>query len=477
MTQAPPNAPDGVRHLEAECAVLGAALLTGDAARGAVAQLEPAAFDRHAHQLVFAAIVALVAAGEPIDTVTVGQQLATRGQLDEVGGPVALHDLTTTCPSPTNWRSYAAMVQRAATARRDRAAYLDALNRLGAGDDPAQVRAALPASDPSLRDDLFAPIHWPTAWHAAVEEPTWIVPQLLQAGRSASLVGSAKSGKSLLMLEIAAAVATGGTALGQKLTPRGVLYVDLENALEDITGRLHALGYGPDSDLDRLTYLSFPPLPPLDTEAGGAALTVLARQHHAELVIIDTLSRVIEGDENESRTVLDLYRHTMVPLRRDGIAVVRLDHLGKDPTRGARGSSAKVDDVDVSWQLTVRGSELVEVRRTHARALGYPETLLLHRRTGPLRHVVATGPATHVTADVADVARRLDELGLPPDAGKPSCRTALSEAGDRVANRLLEAAIRYRKGLADLPADLPADPPAAGSSQPTLTGSTGRGGQ
>ena len=38
-------------------------------------------------------------------------------------------------------------------------------------------------------------------------------------------------------------------------------------------------------------------------------------------------------------------------LKEAGIALLRIDHAGKDLTRGQRGTSAKRDDVEVVWFL------------------------------------------------------------------------------------------------------------------------------
>ncbi|MBS3942551.1 MAG: replicative DNA helicase, partial [Actinobacteria bacterium] len=62
--------------LEAEVSVLGAALLSRNAASEAVEVLEPEHFYRNAHRTVFEAIRDLLAAGEPIDTVTLTEWLA-----------------------------------------------------------------------------------------------------------------------------------------------------------------------------------------------------------------------------------------------------------------------------------------------------------------------------------------------------------------------------------------------------------------
>ncbi len=90
-----------------------------------------------------------------------------------------------------------------------------------------------------------------------------------------SLYSPAKTGKSLLSLEIAAGLASGRPVLSNPARPLiSVLYVDMENSQDDIRERLQDLQYEPD-DLANLHYLSFPRLPQLDTPQSGARLRCL----------------------------------------------------------------------------------------------------------------------------------------------------------------------------------------------------------
>ena len=117
---------DGVRgyervpphSLEAEVSVLGAALLSRTAASEAGEVLRADDFYRNAHRVVFEAVRALLARGEPIDTVTVTDWLAQRDRLDEVGGAAAIYDLTVAVPTAANAAYYARIVRDKALLRR-----------------------------------------------------------------------------------------------------------------------------------------------------------------------------------------------------------------------------------------------------------------------------------------------------------------------------------------------------------------------
>jgi replicative DNA helicase len=104
--------------LEAEVSVLGASLLSRNAAGEAIEYLKAEDFYRNAHRTVFEAVQTLFAQGEPVDTVTVTDWLARRDRLDEIGGAAALHDLTVAVPTAANAAHYAGIVREKSLLRR-----------------------------------------------------------------------------------------------------------------------------------------------------------------------------------------------------------------------------------------------------------------------------------------------------------------------------------------------------------------------
>src|SRR5205809_603500 len=99
-----PSAGDlGMPHdLEAEKAVLGAILINPGAFTVAVQAIGADDFFRHAHRLIYRAMVALDASQTPIDLLLLKQQLGRTGDLDEVGGPVYIAALADGVPHSTN---------------------------------------------------------------------------------------------------------------------------------------------------------------------------------------------------------------------------------------------------------------------------------------------------------------------------------------------------------------------------------------
>lgn len=311
-------------------------------------------------------------------------------------------------------------------------------------------------TDPEAPPSRF--LDWAELWAGDPGDTQWIIEPLIAAGQSVAVYSPAKTGKSLLALEIAAAVATGRATLGNPPRPAvSVLYIDHENTRDDLRNRLEALGYGPDDDLSRLHYSLLADWEPLDTDAGGQQLTAAATEHGAALVILDTVSRAISGEENSADTFLALYRHTGRRLKRDGVAMLRLDHSGKDATRGQRGSSAKRDDVDAVWSLLARSENALTLSREASRT-GYGPSMLHLRRTGsPLRHILDRADDAH-EREVERVVALLDHLDVPLDAGRPTAAKAIRNFGDSARNSTIDEA-RSRRRLRCPPA-VPALSPA-----------------
>ena len=82
------NTPEGLpASLHIEVAVLGAMLLDGVAIADATAKLKAEDFSLDSHQRLYRAMVDLMAKGHGIDSLTVGEELARRRELDSIGGP------------------------------------------------------------------------------------------------------------------------------------------------------------------------------------------------------------------------------------------------------------------------------------------------------------------------------------------------------------------------------------------------------
>lgn len=111
-TRVPPS------NLEAEESVLGAVMLSTDAANAVIGKLQPEDFYKPAHQVIYQAILGLYNANQPIDAVTVSDALRRSEQLERMGGISSLTDLLEAVPTATNVGYYADIVEEHALRRR-----------------------------------------------------------------------------------------------------------------------------------------------------------------------------------------------------------------------------------------------------------------------------------------------------------------------------------------------------------------------
>lgn len=105
------------QNLEAEQSVLGAILLDNACLSRALEVLSDEDFYRNSHRKIYRAMLDLAEQGEVIDQITLSEYLQRRGQLDEVGGVVALAELVQAVPTAANIRYHCKIVREKALLR------------------------------------------------------------------------------------------------------------------------------------------------------------------------------------------------------------------------------------------------------------------------------------------------------------------------------------------------------------------------
>ncbi len=98
------------QSVDAERAVLGGVLLDPEAATKAIEIVSAESFYRPAHQDIFRAMLRLFNKREPIDVMTLSEDLRKAGALETVGGITALTDLVDGTPTAANIEYYARIV-------------------------------------------------------------------------------------------------------------------------------------------------------------------------------------------------------------------------------------------------------------------------------------------------------------------------------------------------------------------------------
>jgi len=120
MDRIPPH------NIEAEQSLLGAMMLSKEAAASAIEIVNADDFYRDSHRIVFKAILNLSSVSEPIDPITVGEELKRMGELDRLGGKPFIYDFVSSVPITANIKQYANIVSNYSTLRK----LIDAATRI-----------------------------------------------------------------------------------------------------------------------------------------------------------------------------------------------------------------------------------------------------------------------------------------------------------------------------------------------------------
>jgi RecA-family ATPase len=280
-----------------------------------------------------------------------------------------------------------------------------------------------------MRLDEFLAHPWP--------EPQFLLEPLIRAGSVSMIAGQREAGKSMLAMGMALACATGTTTLSGLLhAPRRVktLYVDAENGGTESCERFRFLkqhlppNCAPADLLVLSPELCSEAMPPdIAAQEGQQYLWDVIETHEIGLVFLDNLSTLAGGLDENSAQDFEPVQKFLLWLKARGVATVLLSHVGKDKTRGPRGSSKRTDALSTLIEIAKPDSEeagsslKAEMRITKSRhkippELRQPLLVELHERgwvTAPLANVATDGDIEALLASGLSGRAIARELGMP----------------------------------------------------------------
>lgn len=363
---APADSGDNVARLrtpphsvEAEQSLLGGLMQDKSAFAAVCEAMSPADIYVRAHRLIFDAIATLVGAGQPVDVITVYEQLD--GEPTEYGGLPYLNQLSQCVPSAANARRYAEIVA-------ERAALRAIISR---ADEMASQAFAPNASPARVLDEAKVelgrieqqrsltsrrvPLVSLQQLSATAQAARYLVKHLIPAESIGMLFGGSGTFKSFIALDAALHVAHGLPWLGRRTVQGPVLYIAAEGGA--------GLWYRADA-WHRARRLKSTQAPffavPMALDLGADAWRVVEAAQGLgvapALVVVDTLSQTYGGEENSANEVAAYLRELGARFRDLWhCAVMLIHHSGHQATERPRGSSAMRANID--WMFGVQRDE------------------------------------------------------------------------------------------------------------------------
>lgn len=240
----------------------------------------------------------------------------------------------------------------------------------------------------------------------AAVRPSWLLKGWLPKQGVVLLAGQSRIGKTFLSLELAGALATGGSFFGRPVRERvGVLILAAEGGgtiaprLEAL--RLHRLG-GIDAATLPIAWAEISDANEIGAIVAAAAVEMRERFGlRLGLVAVDTVAAAFGVDENDAQLATSAMK-ALGKLASDAdVLVVAVAHYGKSDGAGVRGSSAWTASADVILAATGEISETTGEVKDRKLAL----TKSRYAETGPISDF-----------DLRSVNLGLDEDGDPISA-------------------------------------------------------------
>ena len=231
----------------------------------------------------------------------------------------------------------------------------DLADMVPAGMDPMALIASAKDCSPSLSRFVISA---PALSKMTLPPREFIIGRFMPTQGLSMVYAERGLGKTWLCMTLALSVAKGESFLGYDVPKaRRVLYIDGEMALVDLRDRLKMLADQPPDELEflpsELLYKEDRPLNLNSAEDQARVVEALDRRkakgQAPELVIVDNLSSLTRGVDENSNSELDALLMFLTGLRHRGYSVLLVHHAGKNGTQ--RGASRREDLLDLSIEL------------------------------------------------------------------------------------------------------------------------------
>lgn len=359
-------------NIQAEESLLGSMLLSRRATHEALeAGVLAGDFYKPIHAVIYEAMVSLDLRGVAIDPVTVADQLAHMGRLDDVGGGQYLLGLMNATPSASAL-NYAAIVRDVAMLRSMISAAAD-ISQL-AYDNPADVTQAIAeaqaiigrvatTADTRLLHGYYDDAGMLGSGEGRDDIQPWIAKGVLRRHQRLLVVARAGIGKSTYLRQLAYCCENGVHPYTGQPTekPRRTLVVELEAGEWDIASSLQAIGFALQRatlvasvfELSRPALLHRPGGLDIRSPLGLATLEAAIRRTQPELVVMGPVKylSIAKPGENYEIAALALMGLLNELIERYDFALAMEVHFSRGDHGAPGGSERWVDWPDSGFGL------------------------------------------------------------------------------------------------------------------------------
>lgn len=205
---------------------------------------------------------------------------------------------------------------------------------------------------------------------ALIAQQRWLIDQIIPVDAFGVIYGPSGAYKSFCAMDMSACIASAMNWHGNDVDEPGhVLYIGAEGA-SGLHLRKKAWEIRHQKPLSNLAIL-------------GMAVTINSEDHNAliglcdelvqeidqpiRLIVIDTLARSFQGEENSATDMGDFVNACDHIREVTGATILVVHHSGKDAEKGARGSSALRAACDFEFKVTSPGKKLTRLSCTKAK--------------------------------------------------------------------------------------------------------------
>lgn len=211
-----------------------------------------------------------------------------------------------------------------------------------------------------------------------MEPPKWLIKGILEDNSLGVIFGASGHGKSYLVLDMAACIASGRDFHGRKTKQTGAVVYIAGEGHAGLTKRLKAWELYNETSLKTAPlYISHRPAALCDDELMAhvkAAVEAVGKRQRVALIIVDTWARNMAGDENSTVDTTKAIRAVDDLREMHHCTGLIVHHSGQAESERGRGSSALRAALDVEYRVEIQ-NEIMSVKNTKMKDGEPPELM------------------------------------------------------------------------------------------------------